>query len=286
MSDCTKTQIVEGFKEDGIEITRPLVTRYINQLIKSGVDIKTKTNNKRENLYGVEKRENELDFSQEEFAVISDVKKLLISQKKQDRIRKTMLAFYKVARYIKNNENIRKFIDFGYYSTINWCLVLQLEEHCEKKDIIVLDYILPQGGNKFITIQADRLDISKYSQRLYLHGILKNSKHFSHLPVDRIYMVKNVVEENAKMELVANSVTYTVSRKMYDKLFVDEKEEIVKIEGDKITLKRPTDDEFYLLQRLLYFCPEIYYISDERIKTLFKEKLELVRALYKNEIDR
>ena len=70
-----------------------------------------------------------------------------------------------------------------------------------------------------------------------------------------------------------------------DKMFVDEKESVLRIEEDKITLERPIDDEFYIIQRLLQFCPKIYYVSDERIRNLLKEKLLLIKAMYGGKID-
>ena len=45
----------------------------------------------------------------------------------------------------------------------------------------------------------------------------------------------------------------------------DLQEKVIEETNDRITLQRPIDDDFYIIQRLLSFCPEIYYISDERI---------------------
>ena len=284
--DCTKNEIIEDFKKIDIKMTRTLITNYIEQYIQNGIEIKNKINNKREKVYYLEKNNINLEISEEEFCVISDVKKLLISQKNYDRIRKTMRLFYKLAQFIEDEDMKLKLIDFGYYSTINWNLVRQLEEHCKNKNLILIDYILPTGGNKIIEINADCLKISTWSQRLYLHGVLFNGKRFSHLPVDRIYMVKKVIKENNYLNTISNNLTYTVSKKIHDKLYTDEKEKIVKIENNKITLQRPIDDEFYIIQRLLYFCPEIYYISDERIRNLLKEKLQLIKAIYGSKIDR
>ena len=54
---------------------------------------------------------------------------------------------------------------------------------------------------------------------------------------------------------------------------------------DEVMKLRPIDDVFYIIQRLLCFCPYIYYISDENIKNLYKEKLELLKANYEKTID-
>ena len=284
--DCTKNAIIEEFKNSEIKITRTLITHYIHILIQNGFNIKAKINEKREKVYYFEKENISIQLSEEELSTISKLKKLVISQKNYNRIRMMMRLFYKLAQFIDDEDIKLKLIDFGYYSTINWNLVKQLEEHCKNKSLILIDYILPYGGNKIIQISADRLGINTWSQRLYLHGVLDNAKHFSHLPVDRIFMVKKVIKENNQSNVIENNFSYTVDKKTYDKLFKDEKEKVIKIEKDKITLQRPIDDEFYIIQRLLYFCPKIYYISDERIKNLLKEKLQLIKAMYGSKIDR
>ena len=217
---------------------------------------------------------------------ISDAKKILISQKNYDRIRKTMRLFYKLSRYIKDEDDKLKFIDFGYYSTINWNLLRRLEWHCKNKDVVSLDYILPTGGNKTITMRADSIKTSTWSNRIHLHGLLCDRKYFMHLPIDRIYMVKEVIKEKESFSDIQNNLIYKVSKKIYEKSFVDDKEQIIETNKDVVTIKRPIDDEFYIIQRLLSFCPMIYDISNKRIKMLLKEKLELVKALYSNEIDR
>ncbi len=284
--DYTKAQIIEKFSENGVNIQRSLITNYIERFHKCGIDIKSKVNEKREKVYYYEKKETDLFFTKEEMQAISDAKKILISQKNYDRIRKTMRLFYKLSRYIKDEDDKLKFIDFGYYSTINWNLLRRLEWHCKNKDVVSLDYILPTGGNKIITMRADSIKTSTWSNRIHLHGLLCDRKYFMHLPIDRIYMVKEVIKEKESFSDIQNNLIYKVSKKIYEKSFVDDKEQIIETNKDVVTIKRPIDDEFYIIQRLLSFCPMIYDISNERIKMLLKEKLELVKALYSNEIDR
>lgn len=282
----SKKALIEKFESFGIKITPTLITNYIHRLIRNGFKIKTKINEKREKLYYFEKEKFNLFFNKEEFCVISDLKKLVIAQKNYDRIRKTMRLFYKLSQFVENEDLKLKLIDFGYYSTINWNLVMQLEEHCEQKNLILIDYILPQGGNKILKITADRLKISTCSQRLYLHGVLDGAKRFLFLPVDRIFMVKKIIKKNNYLDAIQNTLTYTVNKNIYDKLIADDEEKVIEVKDGKITLERVIDDEFYMIQRLLHFCPEIYYVSDERIKNLLKEKLMLVKAIYGNKLDR
>jgi len=282
----TKSDIIEEFRRANISVGRSLINKYIEQCDQHGIEIESKINAKRENVYFLKKTEPCLNFTREELDVISDVKKLLIAQKNYTRIRKTMRLFYKLSKYIKDNDIQREFIDFGYYSTVNWFLVNQLEKHCKNKDLIELEYILPRGECMNIILHADCLKVSSWSQRLYLHGVFQGSKHFSHLPVDRIFMVKNVINKAQSFEISSNILTYTVSKSLYKQMPPDSEEKIIEETEDKLIVERRIDDDFYLIQRLLSFCPEIYHISDERIRTLFREKLEILKTSYGDGFDR
>lgn len=284
--EYTKSEIIEEYEKINIKITKTLISNYIKTLIDNGINIEITKNSKKESIYSLKKEEFILSFTKKELNAISDAKKLLFMQKNYNNIRKTMRMFYKLACHIEDDETRMEFIDFGYYSTINWNLVCQLEKHCNEKNIITLDYILPKGGNKFITMHVDKMGISETSHRLYLYGALQNDKEISFLPVDRIYMVKKIVRENLRFNLHSKIMTYIVKKDAYERLKQDNKERILKTEGEYITIQRPIDNEFNITQRLFYFCPDVYYISDEKIKILFKEKLEILKRTYCNELDK
>lgn len=278
----TKKQIIEEFEKNNLKITKSLITNYIDKITKSGINIEVKTNNKREKVYFFKGDSAVLCLHKKELAAISDLKKILICQKDYQKIKKTMRLFYRLAKHIKDNDAKSDFINFGYYSTINWALVKTLEKHCKNKDIITIDYILPNGTNRYITIHADEIKVSEWSERMYLRGILDGSKQFSHLPIDRIYMIKKVVRENVRFNLFIDFITYIVDFNTYQELGTDKNEKIIKIKDNRIYIQRPIDDEFYILQRLFYFCPKVYYISNSKIKTQLKEKLEKLKKIYDN----
>lgn len=278
----TKKQIAKIFEENNIKIAKSSITNYINKLIKNGINITTKTNGGNEKIYYLEKNNSYINLNKKELNAISDIKKLLIAQKDYNKIRKTMRLFYRIACFIKDEETKLNFIDFGYYSTINWRLVETLEKHCKSKDIITIDYIMPNGTNKLITLHVDDITISEWSERLYLQGVFKYSKQFSHLPIDRIYMVKKIERKNVRFNLTTDIITYIVDSNAHKEIEVDLNEKIIKIKNNLAYIQRPINDKFYILQRLFYLCPHLYYISDSDIKTLLKEKLEKVKKLYEN----
>ena len=187
--------------------------------------------------------------------------------------------FYKLSLCFDENSR-NKVENFGYFSTLNWFLINQLEKHCFDKDYIVIEYVLPNGRNKEILIHTDKLLIKGSSKRMYLVGILDNAEQFSHLPVDRIFMVKKVIRKNMCFDLPVKLIKYTISKKALDEFILEDNEMIFSEDDDKVTISSFVFDEFMLIQKLLYYCPDIYYISDERIKTILLEKLQKVRKLY------
>ncbi len=277
--EYNKKEIIGEFQKKDIPITKPLINNYIDKFLKYKFDVEIRYD-KKEAYYKINLPKRKLNLTQDELNSLDKLKKVLIAQKNYNRIRIMMRIFYRFARHIEDSEQQRQFINFDYYSTINWYLVAQLERHCENKDIITIDYLLPNGGNKFLTIHADSITISEWSEKMYLKGALFNSKHLSILPIDRIYMVKKVEKEKQPLELYKNLMTYVVLKDTYLDLAKDEKEKIIEDKDGYLTIERPTDDDFYILQRLLCCCPNVKYISDKRVKSLFREKLQTLKEIY------
>ena len=142
-----------------------------------------------------------MSLCDDEIDISNDVKRLIAAEKNQEIIKNVMRIFYKFALHIENDDKKEELINFGYYSKINWLLVKQLKEHCKNKDIIMIDYLLPNNENKYLTIHADTVKTGDFSDRLYLSGVLENDNKLSQLPVDKIFMNKKVVKENVCMDL-------------------------------------------------------------------------------------
>ena len=70
-----------------------------------------------------------------------------------------------------------------------------------------------------------------------------------------------------------NIVEYKISNEILKETSLDAKEKIIHQDEKYTTIQRPIEDKFYMTQRLLHFCPDLYYISDENLKNAVKEKL-------------
>lgn len=278
----TLDEIVQEFAFVNRVVEKKDILKDIEYLKEKGIEISTLKLGSTQSYRIPKQADNELKFSREELKILSDVKKLLVKRKNYVSIQKAMGLLYKVAFFVKDKEKREDIADFGYFSTLNWFLVTKLKQHCKNKDIILLDYIVPDGTNRYISFHADSLLIDSKSNRLYLKGINrnKNLNQFSSLPVDRIFMIKKVEQENIPFNMHLRVLNYTISRKLYEKIEPEKNEQVIKVERDLVTIQRPVDDEFKIIQKLLSYCPNVYEISDEKIKKQLVEKLEVLKANY------
>ncbi len=277
--ELNKNEIVEEFNNSDIQFNKVSINKYISILKSSGINILTRKENN-ENYYKIPQKELEINLNKEELLIISQVKRLLIAQKDYKNIRRFMRILYKYSKFIKNQEVVDDLMNFGYYSTLNWHVVLKLEELAKTKDIVTIEYILPSGDTKDITLHLDCLKIGNLSNKLYIHGILENGFEFSHLPLDKIYRVKKVEQKCVPFNFRTPLLKYIISKEVFDKNKMGEQEKILKEDESYITLETPITDTFSILQKLFSYCPDLYYVSDENIKNALKEKLEILKASY------
>ena len=274
----SKNEIIEEFKKIGVCVNKTTILKYINKLNECEINI-TCEKIKNKNFYSI-KKQSTLNLTQDEINSSQSLKKRIILNGSENEIRCMMLLFYKFALYSEDDDLRRNLIDFDYYSKINWHLVNKLKKHCESHDIIELDYIQSSNERKDIIIHADNITTQGTSNRLYLIGMLEGAKKFSKLPIDKIFMVKKVIEKYVRYDLEKDVISYKVSKESFEKAPVDKKEVVFDKDKDIITVIRPLDDSFHIVQRLLYFCPDLYYISDTNIRNLVREKLLNMKGFY------
>lgn len=277
----TRKELVNEFQKFSIKAGQTSILNYINKLRAHNITVNEEKIN-RAIYYSVANTKNDLELTKENLKVLNDAKNMLFAQKDYKLIRALMELFYKVSDFIKDEEIKKQFLNFGYFSTLNWGLIEILENHCKTKDIVILDYILPEGGNKLIWFHLDKISFSTMSQRLYLHGMFEGATDFFELPIDRIFMVKKVLRKCVKFNFKSNYVTYKVSKSAYLNATTDENE-IAKEEDDFVIIKAPIINEFNLIQRILHFCPDVYYISEGKIKNQVREKLEILKSNYEKQ---
>lgn len=276
---CNKNQIILEFAKNDVRISKTSVTNYIEKLKAYNIPIKTSQQDGTD-IYSLNKNQLCVDITEHEARIAQDVKKLLILQKDFDTIRTAMRLFYKFALLVPESQIRAQLADFGYYSTIDWQLVEELKHHCKYKNVIEIDYIMPDGSDKTVNFHADELVVGNWSERIYLKGVLEFSNKFSQLPIDKIFMIRKVVSELERFDLEMEVLTYKIDKESAQNMVCDLSEAITGYEGDCAIVKRPIDDNFRVIQKLLNFCPNLYYISDKEIKKRVENKLYVLKDMY------
>ena len=282
--DCSKNEIIEEFSKIGEKITKPSINSYIKKLEENNFKIEI-LNNKNSNIYRLKQKNVPLELEESELRCLEDIKKVLAAQKDYNKIRNFIRILYKFVLNIKNENQASRFFDFDYYSKINWRLVLELEKHCKNKDLIEIDYVLHSGETKKISLYENQIKISDWSTRLYLWGVFKGSNQLSYLPIDRILMINKVKKGQNVLNFYNKKITYTISKSLFEDIELDKDEKLIELTDKYATIQRTINDEFYLLQRLMSFCPDLFYISDEKIKNSIKEKLNNLKLSYEGEYE-
>lgn len=276
--EYSKREIIEEFEKFDIQIKKTSVNNYINKLKTNNIPIIVRQV-KNTNYYSIDKNTS-IPLKFLELSASSDVKDILISSKNIDLIRCVMRVFYKFALYAKDDDTKFELMNFDYYSKINWLIVKKLDEHCRNKDIIAIDYIMPNEEMKTLIVHADMIKIGDMLKRIYLSCILDGDNKLSQLPVDKIFMIKKTVKKCVKMNLTTKVLTYKISEAMLNKFGLNKKEKLLGIKDNIASVKCPISDTFFTLQRLMYFCPYLYYVSDENLRNMVKEKLYTLKAMY------
>lgn len=280
ISDYTKDEIIKKCNEAGfLGLNEYLVASYIKTLTDNGFSITTKKE-KKKNIYHLEEKPFRLKLNDDEIEALENIKKIVISKKDIKSIKDAMRFFYKFVLSMENDDHKNILIDFDYYSKINWYLVGELEKHCKNKDIILIEYAHHTKSPLKLKIHTDRLSINEWSDKIYLWGEVYENKEISFLPVERIFMILETVEENVPFEIPINEIEYKISRKLYDEIELDKEESVKELTKEFAIIKRNKNNKFYIIQRLMSFCPELYSISDDEIKEKVKENLNKLKSCY------
>lgn len=278
--EYTKKELLDEFLKFGVELKEQTLLSYIKKLLSYKLKIEINKKDK-EKIYKIDTQNPNICLDDNDIKVLAEIKRLIFAQKNYKYIRELMELFYKLSFYIENTEIKKKFLDFGYFSSVNWGLIDILEEHCAQKDIIILEYILPKENKiKLIEFHCSKVKLSKMSQRMYLIGVLKDGDNLFRLPIENIFSVKKVAKKNVEFNIETQNFTYKITRKLFDKINLEKNEEVIEKNNKFVTIKAPLNDEFRQVQRLLYFCPDVVFVSKGKIKDLLIEKLEMIKKNY------
>jgi len=260
--------IQEKFSNDTLRL-------YINSLREVGCEIigANKSNNKKYELishpFTYEIPKSQLKAISKLYKSIYDkidIKEVILIEK----------FFEKVLSLVKSQDAKETLKNISALKGINKNILNDLLLHCKNKNQIVFTYNSPRSGEKQIEIVAD--EISFKSGKLYLWGDNLTHKQYSYFAVDRILKICNIKLLKTKEGFPSIKVTYELyNNNGYIPLA---SEKIIEESDNKLVVEVDCENEFSLMQRLLYLADDCKILQPQEFKDKLLAKLMTMKENY------
>ena len=263
--------IKENFSSDTLRI-------YINSLRAIGCDITraNKSNSKKYELlahpfvYNIEKSQlNALTKLYKNLYDKVDVEDVIILEN----------FFSKISGFVEDESTKEILQNFSILKYIDKNILNALLLHCKNKNQITFLYNSPKSGEKEIKIIVDKLSFK--SEKLYLWGTSLTHNQYSYFAVDRILNIcsidilkghKNFEPIKVVYELYNQNGNYTP----------ESDEKIIEKTEDKFVIEVASENEFALIQRILYKAGDCKITAPESFKVKIMDKLKTMEEIYEN----
>lgn len=270
INDCLlrNQYIKEKFSPDTLRI-------YLNSLRAIGCEI-TRAN-KSNNKYTLLSHPFDYDISKPQLKALSklykniydkiDVKEAIILES----------FFEKISQQLKN-ENTKDFLQkLQLLKNIDKKLISELLLHCKNKNQIIFSYNSPKSGTKNIEIIADKLSFK--SEKLYLWGNNLTHEEYSYFAVNKIIKICGIKFSKTDTTYPPIKITYEI----YDIDYVLEfDEKIIEKTDEKLIIEADAQNEFSIMQRILYLGDNCKIIEPESFKEKLLNKLNKMGKNYED----
>lgn len=276
--ECDFIELIEIFKRKNIEISKATLKKYFNLLKQNGIPLKI-SKNKNKNLYCLELKKDSFQLDDKDVKLLCDLKKIVINDYNYKEIRQIMEFYLLLKDFVLKEDLKYSLIDFGYYSTINWYILEELEKHCQNNSVVEIEYVLPKGEIQNYIFHLDKIKVNDENGRIYIYGINENYKRFSQLPIERIFSIKKVLRKNKQFNVICELLNAKIKKENFD-ISKFNPFYFKNTDKDYYVFEYPLIDDFDTIQILLQLCPNIYDISNENIKEKLFNKLKAMETLY------
>lgn len=262
--------IQETFSNDTLRL-------YINSLREIGCEIigANKTNNKK---YELVSHPFDYDITKSQLKALSKLYKSIYDKIEMKEVIAIEDFFEKLTAAIKNPDTKESLRNISMLKGINKGILKDLLLHCKNKNQIIFLYNSPRSGEKQIEIIADK--VSFKSGKLYLWGNNLTYKQYSYFAIDRILEICSIKLLKTKEGFPMQKVTYELYTKDYEPL---ETEKIIEETDEKFVIEADANNEFSLIQRLLYFADECRILQPQEFKANFLAKLKAMEQSYEKD---
>lgn len=261
--------IKEKFSFDTLRI-------YLNSLRKIGCEI-TRANKSNGKKYILNSHPFEYEISKSQLKSLEKLYKNIQEELDIKDVLAIESLIHELSKYVKN-KNIIDFLEgLSLLRRVNQSILDDLLIHCKNKNQITIMYNSPKSGEKQIEIIADKLSFK--SEKLYLWGNNLTHKEYSFFPVERIIRISGIKLIKSKEKFLPYRATYEIYDFGVD-FKLEQGEKIIQKQKEKLTIEVEVQNEFSIVQKILYFGNNCKIIKPKSLKNKLISKLKSMEKIY------
>ncbi len=268
LSPMSGRNLCENFSNDTLNI-------YFNTLEKAGIKI---SSFKKPHRYFIKENINFIDFSDNDFIVLSEMKKII----GQNYSVKNILSFNNSLEKLKlytnkiNADKIDKIIAAPPFGSNLHAKIISLQNYIVKGESISIYYRSPKSGREILRILP--LYLKTDNTKLYLFCLDNKLSEYRCLKVTRIEKIKSVSDNISEKKGNYYAICEIKNYKNIQNNFLDI--QLIKKEKSKVLAKINYSNRFVLFQKLISLGCNCKIIEPAELKNTFYDILKSIKELY------
>lgn len=277
---ASKNEILEILAKDSRikNISKEAIGLDINTLKSAGFEIE---NMGKSASYRYKINWNPIKFklTRKEFFVLCNIKNAVIELSEPCYIIKLYKLFEKITKFIEGDEDINEFMNFQYFTSIDFTLLNELYALAKRRKDVKLLYNSPNSGQKEILIKLK--DIKYNNLKLYLTGYCPNYPDITVLRADNIIKIIKILKPRETISKPKiKTVAYKIKADTKNKTNILDEEKIIDQNNNFINIEMKSDNDFMIIQRLLNFGHKLISIKNKDIKEKYLTELYAIKEIY------
>ena len=270
-----KEEIMNLLSDEGGVCSQDTLKRTLNILKQAGFAISRPTE-KNDFKYVLISHPFMPDFQSADF--LNNLRANLVLTDDLRRINAVNKLYEKISSVSRNEEFKKSLEDENPFEEINQEILERFISGELWRKVVEISYFSANSGLETLKFIPERLSVK--NSKVYVWGYGFKYNQFAFLNFERIKSVVSVYEMETDLNLPAYEINCVLSGESARAFVPEKNEEILKRDGDEITVKLVVSDEFSMFQRLLPFGRDLKYIEPEYFRVLFAEKLRKIRERY------
>jgi len=221
-----------------------------------------------------------IDFDRSELVVFNRAKRAVLELCDWEFIANLHEVFLKISKFVKDERAASDFLNFGYFSSIDFEILKQLKTACKNRNLIKVLYLSPNSGEKAIDIFCEKITYKRDSKKLHLWGMSPQYEDGVYLRVDNILKILRGDFTKHDNKLKLKTCKYRLKHGVGENFKLEEYEKITANTPGFLEIESEIYSEFYFIQRILSFGAHCFWVEDDKIRGKILEKLQKMKALY------